>query len=295
MAGITLKQAVFKYADLTQAINDEDLERKWDWQDYEEGVRFAFFRNYEDLRTLAIHLGNLRINAGMPPTSAQRILAQHILAYRDLQAVLLGWNEPLAQKSPAEGEWSVWDALAHIVSAEGTFFAINLYALEGRRSKDGRPLKMPEETWEAFWANDTFETIAASRQMKDLLVYYDQLHARVIDEFSGISEEELDIPVMFWERSPLPLRFRLHRFDSHLRQHSIQIEKVLATVGQPMNESKRLLRLIYQALAEVEGSCMGLPELGRDEKAEAARHITARSQEIASILAIPGYWQADLA
>ena len=83
----------------------------------------------------------------------------------------------------------------------------------------------------------------------------------------------------------MPLRFRLHRYDSHLRQHTIQVEKILATIGQPLNEAKRLLRLTYHALAEVEGICLGIPELGEQERAEAAQQIATRTQEIASILA----------
>ncbi len=285
MAGVSLEQAVFAFADLTHAIKDEDLERKWAWQDYEEGVRFAFFRNYEDLRSLATKLDHMRITSGMAPTSAQCVLSQYHQAYRDLQAVLLGADESLAQQFPAEGEWSLWDTLVHIVKAEGTFFAINLYALDGARSQDGRPLDMPEEAWDEFWANDPYKTIFDSRRIGDLLSYYDQLHTRVMQEFSGVSEAELDLPVLFWENKTMPLRFRLHRFDSHMRQHTIQAEKVWNTIRPPINEAKRLLRLIYHALAEVEGTCLGIPELGRQERDDIARQIANRTQEIARVLA----------
>lgn len=285
MARIILKQTVFDFASLTQALKDEDLEHKWVWQDYEEGIRFSFFRNYEDLRTLVVQLGYMRRKSGMPQSSAQRILSQHHLAYRDLQAVLLGSDEVLAHQTPSEGEWSLWDTLVHIVGAEGTFFAINLYALNGLRSQDGRPQKMSDEAWNEFWVNDPYQQILQARVMGDLLNYYDQLHARVMQEFSGVSEEELDIPVSFWEREPMPLFFRLHRFDSHLRQHTIQAEKVLAVIAPPINEAKKLLRLIYHALAEVEGVCLGMPELGEGERAEVAQQIATRTQEIASVLA----------
>src|SRR3712207_6856353 len=45
----------------------------------------------------------------------------------------------------------------------------------------------------------------------------------------------------------LPLRFRLHRFDSHLRQHTIQAGKTLEGIGRAPSEAKRLLQLIYRS------------------------------------------------
>ena len=48
-----LTQAVERFATLTQGIPDSQLERAWAWQSHDfEGIRFAFFRNYEELREL---------------------------------------------------------------------------------------------------------------------------------------------------------------------------------------------------------------------------------------------------
>ena len=107
----------------------------------------------------------------------------------------------------------------------------------------------------------------------------------MLREFAGIGDEELSIPSVYWEGYELSLRFRLHRFDSHLRQHVIQIEKTLAGIGQPANEAKRLLRLIYAALAEVEGVTIGAWEVGTELSQKVAKAISARIDEIADILA----------
>jgi hypothetical protein len=58
------------------------------------------------------------------------------------------------------------------------------------------------------------------------------------------------------------VRFRLHRFAAHLREHANQVEKNLALLDQRPNESKLLLRQMYAALAEVEGVCIGDGGLG---------------------------------
>ena len=59
-----LAAAVLDFADLTCDLPDAGLEKPWAWRDYDEGVRFAFFRTYEDLRTLAVQLAAGRLSAG---------------------------------------------------------------------------------------------------------------------------------------------------------------------------------------------------------------------------------------
>lgn len=49
MANSPLAGAVEKFSAITHAYTDQDLERKWTWGAYDEGVRFAFFRTYEEL------------------------------------------------------------------------------------------------------------------------------------------------------------------------------------------------------------------------------------------------------
>ena len=85
----------------------------------------------------------------------------------------------------------------------------------------------------------------------------------------------------------MPLRFRLHRFDSHLRQHTIQAAMTLEAAGHAPSEARRLLRLIYAALAEAEGATIDAPEIGMERRQAVAAAIVARADEIAGILATP--------
>jgi len=70
-----------------------------------------------------------------------------------------------------------------------------------------------------------------------------------------------------------------------LRQHIVQIDKTLGGIGHAPNEAKRLLRLIYAALAEVEGTTIGTWEVGAELRREVADNLAARASEIAGILA----------
>ncbi len=281
----TLAQSVEQFASMVQGISDVDLERPWAWMGYDsEGVRFAFFRTYEELCELAIKLASERAASGASASSAQRILAGYHAAYRDLQAALLGIKPEDTEREPADGEWSLRQALAHIVAAEIGFFVVIQYALERHRSGDGRPAEIPEEAWAAVIDRASFEALMDG-PFDDIHTYYQTFHERVLRQFANIAEQELDLPSTYWEGYELSLRFRLHRFDSHLRQHTIQIDKTLGSIGHPPTEAKRLLRLIYAALAQAEGATVGVWDRGAELRNEVAGRITERTNEIAQILA----------
>jgi hypothetical protein len=283
----SLARAVERFAALTVDISDSDLDREWAWGAYDsEGLRFAFFRTYEGLRELAVRIAVERSARGRNASTAQRILCQYHTAYRDLEAALLGVQAGEANRAPGEGEWSLCQIAAHIVEAEVGFFVVVKYALDRHRSADGRPAKIPDEEWEAIIGMDEayIEKILEG-PLAVIRSYHETLHDRVLLEFANICEGELTVPSMYWEGYEMSLRFRLHRFDSHLRQHIVQVDKTLEGTGHSPNESKRLLRLIYSALGETEGAAIGAWNVAEELRCEAAETIAARADEIAGILA----------
>jgi len=44
----------------------------------------------------------------------------------------------------------------------------------------------------------------------------------------------------------------MHRFEEHMRQHTIQVDKTLVALGHPPTEAERLVRNLYGALAGLE-------------------------------------------
>jgi hypothetical protein len=203
-----------------------------------------------------------------------------------LQAALLGIGADEADRAPAEGEWSLRQIAAHTVGADVGFFVVVKYALDRHRSGDGRPTEIPEEAWGDIIGEDVASIEAIlDGPLAGIQSWHGAFHERVLREFADISEEELAAPSMYWEGHEMSLRFRLHRFDSHLRQHIVQIDKTLEGISHSPNEAKRLLRLIYAALAEVEGTTIGAWEAGAELRREVADEIAARASEIADILA----------
>jgi hypothetical protein len=282
----SLVHAVDPFAALTSNLFEEDLEREWVWGDYDsDGVRFAFFRNYEELRELAVKTAALRNYQGPAITEAQRVLAQYHAAYRDLQSLTLGLDDQTAEQAPAEGEWSPKQVVAHIVSAQSNFYVVVRYALDRLRTEDGRPAEVVDEDWEELigMKEAEFDQIMEG-SLASINAFYTSLHERVLNEFADVDEIEIEWPSMYWEEQAMSLRFRLHRFDSHLRQHIVQMEKTLNGIGRTPNEARRLLRLIYNALAEVEGLAIGAPDVAFDLRQAAAEIISARTAEIEAVL-----------
>lgn len=284
-----LTQAVENFIRLTHDLSDTDLERPWAWGDYDsEGVRFAFFRVYEELRALAAVTMTKRLAHEQTPTTAHRLLAQYHAAYHDLQATLSGVSADVAEQPPAENEWPVKKVLAHIVGGDVGFFIAVQYAIGRHRTGDGRPAIIPDEAWMPIigMEESAFDAVLAG-PLDGIQAFHRTWHNRILHDLADIAEAELELPSMYWESQPMSLRFRLGRFDAHMRQHTIQIDKTLEAIGQRPTEAKHLLRLVYGALAEAEGATLGLWGVDADAKLQrkTAEGIALLTDDIAKVLA----------
>jgi hypothetical protein len=277
-----LSQAVEDFAALMLPLSEKELEHEWIWKDHdEEGIRFAFFVTLQELRDLAVTLSSLRAK----PTLAQHILGQYHAAYMDLQAAILGLPSEDADRAPAEGEWSVRRAYAHILGTEINFTLNIRYALEGHRGGTWSSEKMSDQDADRLAGISDEEYLALIKgPLEGMLTYHRELHPVIIEEFSTITELELDLPSTFWEETRFPIRHRLHRFEAHFVQHTVQVDKILAAIGQSPTESKRLLRKIHAALAEAEGMMIGTEKMDDTVISATASSIAERTREIRDLL-----------
>jgi hypothetical protein len=281
-----LAGSVIRFAGLAQGIEDPDLEQEWAWGSYKsEGVRFAYFRNLEQLRDLAVKLNAARFSAGTPVTEAQQILAQYHTAYNDLQAVLSGVGNEYEEKPPAEGEWPLRRISAHIVGADLGFYVVIKFSLDRYRQGLDQLVEIDDETWLGIAGmSDSEIDEMIEGPLSGLLSFHRDLHWRILSEFADVDSAEMEMLTRYWEDEPLALRFRMHRFESHMRQHTIQVEKTLDQLGLVPHESQRLLRLIYAALAETEGMLIGSGDTYDGILSDTAQEIDERTQEIRTVL-----------
>jgi len=282
MFNSNLTQAVEHFARTILPVSEKDLERAWTWKDHDgEGIRFAFFVTLQELRHLAVTLASLRSQ----PITAQRILSQYHAAYMDLQAAILGLSDEDAEKIPAEDEWPVRRVYAHILGADFGFTSVVRYALELHRTNKWTKDPVPESEYPRLYeiSESEYDDLMNGALSK-MLSYHRDMHSRILQEFSSIKDEELDLPSTFWEETRFPIQHRLHRYEAHFTQHTIQIDKTLVAIGQAPSESKRLLRKIYATLAEVEGQMIGAEKMDDTAILATASSIVERTRDIEKIL-----------
>ena len=277
-----LTHAVENFAVLILPLSEKDLEREWIWKDHdEEGIRFACFVTLQELRHLAVELSTLHAK----PTSAQHILGQYHAAYMDLQAAIFGLTEEDADKVPAEGEWQVRRVYAHILSAEINFTIAVRYALEKHRASAWTPEKASDEDeYRLAGMSEGEFRVLLEGPFEGMLAYHRDLHPMILEEFGNITDEELDLSSTFWEETRFPIQHRLHRYEAHYTQHTIQIDKTLAAIGNAPTESMRLIRKLYAALAEAEGMMIGLEKTESALTIATADSIEDRTKLISALL-----------
>jgi hypothetical protein len=277
-----LLRAIEDFSSLLLPVSEKDLECTWKGHG-KQGIRLAFFVTIQELRQLAVILNAKR----KPITQAQHILGQYHKQYMDLQAAIFGLSKEDADLTHAEGEWSVRQTYGHLLSADINFSAAIRYALENHRAGKWTTNRMSDEDEIRLvgMGEEEFNSLTKG-PLEDMLLYHQKLHPKIIEEFSNITDDELELPSVLWEEIPFHIRYRLHRFEGHIIQHTVQIDKTLIAIGQAPNETKRLIRYLFSALAEVDANLIGESK-SHEGCSQAAQNIKSRITEIQEALAQP--------
>lgn len=219
-----------------------------------------------------------------PLTQAQHILGQYHKQFMDLQAAIFGLSKEDTERAPAEREWPVRQVYAHILGADFGFRAVIRYALEGHRAGKWTPEPTPESEYPRLYGISESEYGDLTKgPLETMLVYHREMHPQIIQEFDSIPDQELDLPAAFWEETRFPIRHRLHRFEAHFVQHTVQIDKTLAAIDHAPSESKRLIRYLFAALAEVNANLIG-ENNSQEGCTQLAKSVKSRVTEVKSIL-----------
>ena len=269
----TVTEAVEALVRATVDLPDAEMDRPWVWREYdEEGLRFALLMAQHELRDLAVRLAAIR---PVPPSQAQRILGQYHHAYRDLTGALAGLRDEDLDRVPKEGEWPLRDVIEHMLGAEYGFLSVIQYQLAPDRPRDPKEAEEGVGSWRdehGYRAPKTLEGGVA-----DVRNAMFEIHRRVLRELRGLSDEILERDATFWDGDK-PIRFRMHRFEAHMIQHTVQVDKTLEWIGRAPTEARRLARVLYRDLAGVEMLSNGF---GKRERDEVAKTIGERAAQIA--------------
>jgi hypothetical protein len=270
----TVTQAVEALVRATVDLPDAEMDRAWVWGEYdEEGLRFALLMAQHELRDLAVRLASMR---PAPPSQAQRILGQYHHAYRDLTGALGGVRDADLDSMPKEGEWPLRELIEHMLGAEYGFLGTVQYARDPNRPADEEEAGDRWPTWRKEHGYAAPDSIPG--RIADVRDAMFEIHRRVLRELGDLRDAELEKPAGFWDGLK-PIRFRLHRFEAHMIQHTIQVDKTLEWLGRGPTEARRLVRVLYRDLAAVE--MLSSDGYGQRERDEVAKTIGERAAEIA--------------
>ena len=112
--------------------------------------------------------------------------------------------------------------------------------------------------------------------LEDLRSRLDAILDLSAERLAGMPEELLAAATR-WSGFAVTVGFRVGRWASHLREHTIQIEKTLAMLGRTPTEPERLVRLILAAYGRAEAVVFGQPEA--DAAAEVIRASVVEARQ----------------
>jgi hypothetical protein len=246
-------------------ISDADMEKAWAWKgDSEVELRYAFYRIFEDFERAGIDAETAIRASNLERGRAADLVAPATAARWDLQGILVQLPDATWDADPGGGEWTVRQTLGHIIGGQRGYAAATAWWQAQALPVDANlPTARP----------NVYETLPSDEEEeagtpKELRARLDEVLDRSTDRLAGLPSDRLAFGTR-WVGFALDIGFRLGRWSSHIREHTVQVEKTLVMIGHTPTEVDRLIRLI-------------LAEWGR---AEAVVYGSADGEEALTVLA----------
>ena len=99
-------------------------------------------------------------------------------------------------------------------------------------------------------------TTEAEGSSADLRARLDAILDLSAERLAGMPDDRLELAAR-WSGFPVTIGFRLGRWGSHIREHTIQVEKTLAWLGAEPTEPERLARHVLSAYGRAEAAVFG--------------------------------------
>ena len=253
------------------AVPESALARPWAWIGGSEvDVRYGAYRAAEALEQAEVearHKSGVDANEGR----AGRIIAPATAARWDLHGLVLPLDEGLLD-ADCGGEWSIRLVLGHVIGGQRAYgWGTSWWLSQGL---DQASPDLPSGAPEAFWANLPDEaTTEAAGSIEELRERLDTVMDLGSERLAGLPDERVGLGAR-WAGFPVTIGFRLGRWSSHIREHTIQLEKTLALLGYVPTEPARLVRLVLAAYGRAESVVFG-----RRDRGAAAERIAEGAAE----------------
>jgi hypothetical protein len=252
------RAAILAAVDDLLAVPDAALERPWRWRPGDEidaDVRYGFYRIHERLEeaiTAIVRGGAAHPEPGRPEPAVPP-LAAATAARWELRGALVPLPDSAWDADPGGGEWSIRRTVGHIISGQRSYGWTTAWFL----SRAGRPDAGEYPPDDAFPGGPDEES-EADGDVASVLARLDALVDQAAECFGSLDAAALAAPGR-WSNLPVTVDFRLGRLGSHIREHTIQVDKTVAMLGLPTSEVGRLVRLILSTFGRLEALVLGRP------------------------------------
>ena len=267
------------------ALDDAELPRPWAWiGGSEEEVRYGAYRAAEALEHGERDARRLVAAGAAADTEASRILAPSTAARWDLDGLLLGLADADLDADPGGGEWPIRLVLGHTLTSQLAYGLGSTWWLANRfdAADPALPASPPDELYDVLPEE---ETSAGTGGVDDVRALLDGAVDLIAERLAGIPDASLANAAR-WSGYAVTVGFRLARCSSHIREHTIQVDKTLDLLGRRRTETQRLARLLLATYGRAEEAVFGRqapdPALARIASAAAeAREAAAGARAAA--------------
>jgi hypothetical protein len=241
------------------AIPESALERDWAWIGGGEGdVRYGIYRLQELFERAEIEASRQERASGRDGGMAAAIIGPADAARWDLHGVLAPLTDADIDADPGGGEWTIRLTLGHTVNSQRAYgWSTAWWQERGFALED--PDLPPRVSEELLAALPDEETAEAAGSLDDIRARLDDILDLSAERLAGTPDDRLGHGAR-WSGFAVPVSFRLGRWSSHIREHTIQIEKTLVMLGHVPTEPERLARLTLAAYGRAEAVVFGQPD-----------------------------------
>jgi len=208
----------------------------------------------------AMELAEIEARTLMAPgeateTRAARLVGPATAARWYLHGVLLPLDDALLDADPGADEWSIRLVLGHAIWTQRAYArGSSLWQAQGYRVDDPNlPSQLPDEVYRDMPDEHEAEAEGSLAELRNRLDTILDLSA---ERLAGLSDERSAYGSR-WAGFAVTIAFRFGRWSSHLREHTIQIEKTLAMLGHQPAEPARLVRNLLAAYGRAEATVFG--------------------------------------
>jgi hypothetical protein len=239
-------------ADLA-TITDADMEKPWAWKgDSEIELRYAFYRIFEDFERAGIDAEAAIRARNLERGRAADLIAPATAARWDLQGILVQLPDATWDADPGGGEWTLRQTLGHTIGGQRGYAAVTAWWQAQALPVDSNLPTARPNVYEAL-PSDEEEEAGTPNELRARL---DDVLDRSTERLAGLPPDRLAFGTR-WVGFALDIGFRLGRWSSHIREHTVQVEKTLVMIGHTPTEVDRLIRLILAAWGQAEAVVYG--------------------------------------